>query len=83
MNHFIEIDKYTDGSLALAVHSGSRNFGKQVAEFYQKEAIRQHQEGYGELRKAQEKLIEEYKASGRKAELQEAIKELRSSWKEN
>lgn len=82
MNHFIEIDKYTDGSLALVVHSGSRNFGKQVAEFYQKEAIRQHQEGYGELRKAQEKLIEEYKASGRKAELQEAIKELRSSWKE-
>lgn len=79
-NHFIEVDKGEKGDIYLVVHSGSRNFGKQVAEFYQKEAIRQHQ-GYGELREAQEKLIKEYKETGRKSELQEAIKNLRAGWK--
>lgn len=34
-NHFIEIDKASDGSFYLVIHSGSRNLGKQVAEHYQ------------------------------------------------
>ena len=34
-NHFIEVDKDDDGQLYLVVHSGSRNLGKQVAEYYQ------------------------------------------------
>jgi len=34
-NHFIEIDKDDNGQLYLVVHSGSRNLGKQVAEYYQ------------------------------------------------
>ena len=37
-NHFIELGKDDDGLLYLVVHSGSRNLGKQVAEFYQKVA---------------------------------------------
>lgn len=80
MNHFLEIDKDSEGNLYLLVHTGSRNFGKQVAEFYQKEAIRQHQ-GYDELRETVERTIKEYKETGRKSELQDKIKELRSSWK--
>jgi tRNA-splicing ligase RtcB (3'-phosphate/5'-hydroxy nucleic acid ligase) len=40
-NHFIEIDKDSDGGLYLVIHTGSRNLGKQVAEYYQKEAARQ------------------------------------------
>jgi len=35
-NHFIELDRDEDGSLYLVVHSGSRNLGKQVCEYYQK-----------------------------------------------
>ena len=35
-NHFIEIDKDSDGKSYLIIHTGSRNLGKQVAEFYQK-----------------------------------------------
>jgi RNA-splicing ligase RtcB len=35
-NHFIEIDEDDDGRLYLVVHSGSRNLGLQVAEYYQK-----------------------------------------------
>ncbi len=38
-NHFIEIDVDDDGYKYLIIHSGSRNLGKQVAEFYQKLAI--------------------------------------------
>lgn len=38
-NHFIEIDEASDGTKYLIIHSGSRNLGKQVAEFYQQLAI--------------------------------------------
>ena len=34
-NHFIEIDAAADGTKYLVIHSGSRNLGKQVAEYYQ------------------------------------------------
>ncbi len=33
-NHFIEIDKASDGTNYLIIHTGSRNLGKQVAEYY-------------------------------------------------
>lgn len=79
-NHFCEIDKDQEGNLYLLVHTGSRNFGKQVAEYYQKEAIRQHQ-GYDELRETIERTIKEYKEAGKKSELQGVIKEIRGSWK--
>jgi len=34
-NHFIEIGQDDDGQLYLIIHSGSRNLGKQVCEYYQ------------------------------------------------
>jgi RNA-splicing ligase RtcB len=37
-NHFIELDRDDEGTLYLVVHSGSRNLGKQAAEYYQKTA---------------------------------------------
>jgi tRNA-splicing ligase RtcB len=40
-NHFIEVDHDEYQNLYLVVHSGSRNIGKQVAEYYQHEAARQ------------------------------------------
>lgn len=39
-NHFIEVDKDDEGNLYLVIHTGSRNLGKQVAEYYQKKAYR-------------------------------------------
>ena len=39
-NHFIEVDLDDQGLLYLVVHSGSRNLGKQTAEYYQHEAAR-------------------------------------------
>jgi tRNA-splicing ligase RtcB len=37
-NHFIELQRSDDGSLWIMVHSGSRNFGLQVTEHYNKKA---------------------------------------------
>jgi tRNA-splicing ligase RtcB len=38
-NHFIEIQKGSDGHIWIMIHSGSRNLGKQVADHYRKVAI--------------------------------------------
>lgn len=40
-NHFIEIQKGSDGYIWFMIHSGSRNLGKQVADYYNKIAIEQ------------------------------------------
>ena len=39
-NHFLEIDKDEDDNLYLVIHSGSRNLGVQVCEYYQKKGFR-------------------------------------------
>ena len=38
-NHFIELQKDEEGMLWVMIHSGSRNLGKTVADFYNKRAI--------------------------------------------
>jgi tRNA-splicing ligase RtcB len=38
-NHFIEIQKGNDGFVWIMIHSGSRNIGKQVADYYNRKAI--------------------------------------------
>ena len=74
-NHFIELDVDEEGNKYLIIHSGSRNLGKQVAEYYQRLAVEIIQ-GKDKLYEMQDKLIEEYKAAGRKKEIQSAIVEL-------
>ena len=74
-NHFIEIDRSADGTNYLVIHTGSRNLGKQVAEYYQNIAI-DLSHGKDELFRARDELIRRYKAEGRRGELQEALKDL-------
>ncbi|HEX3077893.1 MAG TPA: RtcB family protein, partial [Lachnospiraceae bacterium] len=76
-NHFIEVDQAEDETKYLVIHSGSRNLGKQVAEIYQQLAIdlSRGKESYFEQRDA---IIREYKAAGRRSEIQAALKEI--SW---
>ena len=38
-NHFIEIQKGSDGFIWIMIHSGSRNFGLKIAEHYNKIAV--------------------------------------------
>ena len=40
-NHFIEVNRDDENNLYIVIHSGSRHLGKEIAEFYQKEAWRQ------------------------------------------
>ena len=71
-NHFIELDRDGQGRMYVVVHTGSRNLGKQVADIYQKQAVK-NMSGWDKLMEKQTKMIEEYKAAGRRAELQEAL----------
>lgn len=78
-NHFIEVDRSKDGTNYLVIHTGSRNLGKQVAEIYQQLAIdlNKGKETYFAQRDA---IIKEYKAAGRRKEIQTALKAL--SWEQ-
>ncbi|MBP5460977.1 MAG: RtcB family protein [Lachnospiraceae bacterium] len=74
-NHFIEIDEAADGTRYLIIHSGSRNLGKQVAEFYQKLAINLDR-GYDGYLQKRDEIIRTYKEMGRKNEIQGALAQL-------
>lgn len=79
-NHFIEIDEGFEGRKYLVIHTGSRNLGKQVADYYQNLAV-ELMIGKDKLAYEQDKLIAEYKDQGRSSEIQDAIKELRNTWR--
>lgn len=74
-NHFIEVDRDDEGQIYVVVHSGSRNLGKQVAEFYQRE-------GYKTLNRTDDgslqQLVAELKAAGRQKEIQKELKRLKN-----
>ena len=78
-NHFIEIDEAADGTKYLVIHSGSRNLGKQVAEFYQQLAIDLHS-GKEEYFRMRDEIIRTYKEQGRRTEIQEALKALKNEY---
>ena len=80
-NHFIEIDADENGTKYLIIHSGSRNLGLQVAKFYQNLAVELNhgKEEYFNLR---DEIISEYKAQGRKSEIQPALIKLSQEWEE-
>lgn len=74
-NHFIEIDEANDGCKYLIVHSGSRNLGKQVAQYYQRLAANLDR-GYDTYLEKRDEIIKTYKEQGRKSEIQTALKDL-------
>ena len=72
-NHFWELDKDEEGSIWLVVHTGSRRSGKDVAEYYQRQAFEdlnmsgeRYKEILAEKRKA---FIEQLKKEGREKEI--------------
>ena len=74
-NHFIEVDRASDGTKYLIIHSGSRNLGKQVAEIYQTLAVNLSR-GYEDYIAKRDEIIRTYKEQGRKSEIQAALKNL-------
>lgn len=78
-NHFIEIDKSSNDEYYLVIHSGSRNLGKQVAEYYQKTAIELHM-GKEDLFKQKAEIIRTFKEMGKRNEIQNELKRLESEY---
>lgn len=74
-NHFIEIDVDGNGGKYLVIHSGSRNLGTQVAEFYQQIAVDLNL-GKEDYFKKRDEIIATYKAEGRKSEIQDTLKKM-------
>lgn len=72
-NHFIELDRDDNGRFYLVVHSGSRNLGKQVAEYYQKAAAKDLEK----RRNDSSRLIAELKAQGRETEIETELRKLK------
>lgn len=78
-NHFIEIDVDESGDKYLIIHSGSRNLGTQVANFYQSIAIDLNL-GKEEYFKKRDEIIRTYKEDGRRSEIQSALNQLAKEW---
>ena len=53
-NHFIEIQQGNDGFIWIMVHSGSRNLGKQVADHYNKVAVKLNEMWRSEVEKSKQ-----------------------------
>ena len=66
-NHFIEVGRDEEGSLYLIIHTGSRNIGKEVAEYHQNLAANTVT---GETKS---ELIVRLKAEGRQSEIQSVL----------
>ena len=81
-NHFIEIDVDDENNKYLVIHTGSRNMGKQVADYYQNLAI-QLCSGKEEMYKKKEKIIKNYKEQGKKLEIQQELNKLEKEYKNN
>ena len=78
-NHFIEIDEGSDGSKYLVIHTGSRNLGKQVAEYYQRLAVKRL---YAKKEERAD-IISKCKAEGRERDIQAELAKLASKHSSN
>lgn len=73
-NHFIEVDRDTDGYLWLVVHTGSRHLGVEVCKHYQELAYNKLQTNRGaEILR----IIEEAKREGKANEIEKRLKKVR------
>lgn len=71
-NHFIEVDRSEDGRLYLVIHSGSRNLGVGVCNYYQNLAYA----NLSSLADKKKELIAVLKAQGREKEIFSELQKL-------
>ncbi|WP_144496986.1 RtcB family protein [Bacillus toyonensis] len=71
-NHFVELNEDDKGNVYIVIHSGSRNLGKQVAEYYQNLAYEQ----LVNVKSIKEEIIiiKRFTKEGRQQEIHEAIR---------
>ena len=74
-NHFVEVDwSDTTNQMYLVIHTGSRNLGKQVAEYYQKVAIDLWKSGGVDHNKTRENIIAGLRDEKRGSDIPGALK---------
>jgi len=79
-NHFVEVNIDEEENYYLVIHSGSRNLGKQVADYYQNMAI-ESLKGLGNLNELKDDLIKKLKGNNTKNLIQSSLKELEDKFK--
>ena len=79
-NHYIEIGQLEDGTYALSVHTGSRNLGKKVCEYFQEKAV-ENVNGKADLEAEIKKTIDGLKSIGRAKAIEAEIARLRKEFK--
>ena len=82
-NHFIEVDRGSDGALWLVIHTGSRHLGIEVCSFYQNLAYEKlkRQAAGGDISELSRDLIGRLKAEGRSKEISRELKKLNDEYK--
>ncbi|QDQ06493.1 RtcB family protein [Bacillus sp. BD59S] len=71
-NHFIELNEDDKGNVYIVIHSGSRNLGKQIAEYYQNFAYEQ----LIDVTSMKDEIIKRLTEEGRAKEIQETLREI-------
>ena len=74
-NHFFELDIDDEGEYYLVIHSGSRNLGKQVCDYYQKLAVKTVNSHKQEI----EELISKLKKENKESIIEEEVEKLKNS----
>ena len=81
-NHFIELNLDNRKNKYLVIHSGSRNLGKQVAEYYQALAV-ESCKGLANINLVKEETIFELKLLGRQHLISKKLKEIDEYYSEH
>ncbi|MGN5651816.1 RtcB family protein [Bacillus sp. Brlt_9] len=69
-NHFVELNEDEEGNVYIVIHSGSRNLGKQIAEYYQNFAYEQ----LTDVTSMKDEIIKRLTEEGRAKEIQETLR---------
>lgn len=81
-NHFIELDADDEGRKYLVIHTGSRNLGKQVADYYQNLTI-SNLKGKNKTDAEKKELIQKLSAEGRQKDISSALKAIKQASSED
>lgn len=78
-NHYIEVGRIDENTYALSIHTGSRNLGKKVCEYFQLRAMA-NLDGEEKLNQVRNELIAKLKQEHREKDINKEILNLKNSF---
>lgn len=83
-NHFVELDRDSNGNLWLVIHTGSRHLGLEVANFYQNKAYELLTEKHngGTYKSKLNTMIAQMKTESKQKEIESAITKFKQNYKD-